>query len=81
MESYIYPGESIGWEFIPSLSELFWFIPISVSEPMRIISNQSEKSLVLRYMKNGLKSIQPNPILSEAIIRMNQNQSESIRMN
>ena len=31
------PGESIGLKFISSQSELFRFIPISVSEPMRII--------------------------------------------
>ena len=56
------PGKSIGQEFIPSQSELFQFIPISVSEPMRIIPNQSEKRFVTRLMKNGKKSIRPNPI-------------------
>ena len=55
-------GGSIGYEFIPSHSEIFRFIPISVSEPMRIIPNESEKRFVSRLMKNGKKSIRPNPI-------------------
>ena len=59
------PSESIGLKFIPSQSELFRFIPISVSEPMRIIPNQSEKRFVSRLMKNGQKSIRLNPITSE----------------
>ena len=71
-----YPGESIGYEFITSQSELFRFIPISVSEPMRIIPNQSEKSFVSRLMKNGKKSIRPNPIL---IRGNNPNESKPIR--
>ena len=60
-----YPGEDIGLKFIPSQSELFRFIPISVSEPMRIIPNQSEKRLLSRLMKNGQKSIRliPKPSL------------------
>ena len=37
-----YPDERIGYKFISSQSELFRFTPISVSEPMRIIPNQSE---------------------------------------
>ena len=41
---------------------IFRFIPISVSEPMRIIPNQSEKRFVTRLKKNGKKSIRPNPI-------------------
>ena len=56
------PGESIGQEFISSQSELFRFIPISIFEPMRIILNQSEKRFGTRLMKNGKKSIRPNPI-------------------
>ena len=48
-------GESIRLKFIPSQSEIFPFIPISISEPMRIIPNQSEKRFVTRLMKNGQK--------------------------
>ena len=66
------PGESIGEEFIPSQSELFRFIPISVSEPMRIIPNQSEKLFVSRLMKKGKKSIQSNLIRDN-----NPNESET----
>ena len=47
------------------------------SEPTRSIPNQSEKRFVTRLMKNGKKSIQPNPIYSESIIRINPNQSET----
>ena len=47
----IFPGESIRFKFIPSQSELFRFIPISISEPMRIIANQSEKCFVSHLMK------------------------------
>ena len=43
-------------------SESIRTIPISVSEPMRITLNQSEKRFVFRLMKNGKKSIRPNPI-------------------
>ena len=71
------PDESIGLKFIPSQSELFRFIPISVSEPVRIIPNQSEKRFVSRLMKNGQKPIRLNPINSETSIRMNPNQSET----
>ena len=59
------PGECIGLKFIPSQSELFRFIPIFVSEPIRIIPNQSEKRFISRLMKNGQKSIRLNPINSE----------------
>ena len=45
------------------------FNPISVSEPMRIIPNQSEKRFVSHLMKNGQKSIRPNLINSETSIR------------
>ena len=79
-----YPGESTGLKFIPSQSELFRFIPISVSEPMRIIPKQSDKRFVSRLMKNGQKSIRLNPINSETSIRTNPNtsfQSKSIRLN
>ena len=69
------PGESIGLKFIPSQSELFRFIPISVSEPMRIIPNQSEKRFVSRLMINGQKSNQSETKFS---IQINLNQSESI---
>ena len=48
--------------------KLFRFIPISVSEPMRIILNQSEKRFLSRLMKNDKKSIRPNPIQFEANI-------------
>ena len=71
------PSESIGLKFIPNQSELFRFITIlSVSEPMPIIPNQSEKRFVSRLMKNYQKSIQLNPINSDTSIRMNPNQSE-----
>ena len=77
--SFLYvPGESIGLKFIPSQSELFRFIPIIVSEPMRIIPNGSEKSFVTCLMKNGQKSIRLNPINSETSIRMNPRQYETI---
>ena len=36
--------------------------PISVSEPIGIIPNQPEKHFVIRLMKNGQKSIRPDPI-------------------
>ena len=57
-----YPAKSIGLKFILSQSELFRFIPISVSEPMRIIPNQSEKRFVPCLKRNDKKSIIPNPI-------------------
>ena len=47
-----YPGENIGLKFIPSQSELFRFIPISVSEPMRIIPNQSEIKFSIQINPN-----------------------------
>ena len=62
-----FPGESIGLKFIPSQSELTRFIPISLSEPMRIIPNQSEKRFVSRLIRNGKKSIRLNTINSEWI--------------
>ena len=61
----------IGLKFIPSESKLFRFIPIYVSEPMRIILNQSQKRFVSCLMENGQKSIRLNPINSETSIRMN----------
>ena len=39
-----------------------FIVPVSVSEPMRIILNQSEKSFVSRLTKNGKKSIRTSPI-------------------
>ena len=69
------PGESIGLKFIPSQSELFWIILISVSERMRIIPKQSEKRFLFRLIKNCQKSIRTNPINFETSIRMNPNQS------
>ena len=51
------PGESIGKEFIPSQSELFRAISISVSKPIWIIPYQSKKLFVFRLMKNSKKSI------------------------
>ena len=71
------PGESIGLKFILNQSELFRFIPISVSEPMGIFPNESEKLFVSRLMKNGQTSMRLNPINSERSIRMNSNQSET----
>ena len=49
----IFPDENIGLKFIPSQSELFRYIPISVSEPMLIIPNHSEKRFVSRLMKKA----------------------------
>ena len=83
-----YPGESVRLKFISSQLELFRFIPISVSEPMRIIPKQSEKRFVSRLIKNGQKSIQLNTINSADInlkksepIRNQVFQSRSIRIN
>ena len=73
---YNYAGKSIGLKFITSQSELFRFIPISVSEPMRIFPKQSKKRFVSRLMKNGQKLIRFDPINSERSIRINPNQSE-----
>ena len=64
-------GECIGFKFIQSLSELFRFIPISVSEPMRIIPYLFEKPFVFCLMENGQKSIRLNPMNSETSIRTN----------
>ena len=72
------PGDSIGLKFIPSQSELFRLIPISVSEPMRIIPNQFEKRFVSRLMRNGQRSIRMNSINSETSIRKNPNQYETM---
>ena len=58
-------------------SEPIRTIPISVSEPMRIIANQCEKRFASRLMKNGQKSIRLNSTNSETSIRMNSNQSET----
>ena len=69
-------GKNIGLKFIPSQSELFRFIPISVCEPMRIIPNQSKIRFVSRLMRNGQKSIRLNPINSETSIRINPNHSD-----
>ena len=76
-----YPCESIGLKFIPRRTEIFRFIPISVSEPMRILPNQSEKRFIPCLIKNGLISILLNPIKSETSSRMNRNESEPIRTN
>ena len=43
-------------------SEPIRTIPISVSEPMRIIPKQSEKRFETRLIKNSKKSIRPNLI-------------------
>ena len=61
------PGENIGFKFIPSESELFRDIPESVSEPFRVITNQSKKRFVSRVMKNSWKSNRLNPIQSKWI--------------
>ena len=50
------PGETIRMKFIPSQSKLFRFIPISASEPMRIIPNQSEKIFVSWFRMNRIGS-------------------------
>ena len=55
---FSHPSERTGLKFIPSQPELFRFIPISVSEPMRIIPNQSEKRFLSRLMKK-LSKINP----------------------
>ena len=73
------PWENYRIEMHPNQSELFRFIPISVSKSMRIIPNQSEKCFVSRLMKNDRKSIRLNPINSETSIRINPNQSASIQ--
>ena len=44
---------------------------------MRTIPKQFEKRFVTRLMNNGKTSIRPNPIQSEATIRMNANQFET----
>ena len=72
-QAWRFPGESSVLKFNPSETELFQAIPKSVSEPFRIIPNQSEKCFVSRLMKNGQKSIRINPIHS-ASMRMNSNQ-------
>ena len=71
------PGEIIGLKFIPSQSEPFRFISIFVSQPIRIIPNQSKKRFVSRSMKNGQKSIRINLINSETSIWMNSTPSET----
>ena len=70
--------ESLAKVPIPSQSELFRFIPISVSELMEIIPNQSEKRFVSRLMK---KRSQINPNEAEPIRNQvfSPDQSESIR--
>ena len=45
-----YPGKRFGLKFIPRQSDLFRFIPKSVSAPTRTHSNQSEKSFQSRLM-------------------------------
>ena len=50
---------------------------------MRIIPNQSEKRFVSRLVKNGKKSIRPNPMQQSELIRTNPKpsfQSRSIRV-
>ena len=59
------PGESIGLKFIPSQSELFRFIPISVSEPMWIIPNHSEPIWKTFCISFDEKQSKINPINSE----------------
>ena len=55
-----YPGESIGLKFIPSELELSRAIPEFVSEPFRVIPNETKKLFVSRLMKNGQKTIRLN---------------------
>ena len=57
-------------------SEPIRTIPISASRSMRIILNQSEKRFVSSLMKNGKKSIRPNPRQQSELIRTNLNQFE-----
>ena len=44
------PGESFGLKFIPNQSDLFRFIPKSVSAPIQTHPSQSEKSFQSRLM-------------------------------
>ena len=60
-----FPDESIGLKFIPGESELIIATPESVSEPFRVIPNQSEKCFVSHSIENGKKSIRHNEIQSE----------------
>ena len=76
-DNFFFKLKKIFLKFIPSQSELFRFIPISVSEPMRIIPSQSKKCFVSRFMKKGEKSIRLNLINSETSIRLNPNESET----
>ena len=61
---------------VPSKSELFWITTITVSEPMWINPNQSEKRFKSHLLKNASKLIWLNPIHSKTSIRMNPNESE-----
>ena len=64
-----YPGESIGFKFLKSESELLGAISETVSEPFRVIPTQSEKIFISRLMKNGQKSIQFNSRYKFELIR------------
>ena len=63
-------GESIGLEFILSQSELFRFIPISVSEPMRIIPNQSDLIPLIPRRQSEWIRTNPKPSFQSESIRV-----------
>ena len=58
------PGKCFGLKFIPRQSDSFWFIPKSVSAPIRTPSNQSEKKFSISFDVIRLKI---NPSQSESI--------------
>ena len=60
--------------YLVSYRVSIWFraIPESVSEPFRVIPNQSEKPFLSRLMENGQKSIRLNPIRSNWCLRLSQ---------
>ena len=62
-------GERIGFKFIPSQSELFRFIPIFVSEPMRIIQNNVLYLVWWKTVKNQSDLIQLIPRYQSERIR------------
>ena len=47
----MYPGKSFEFKFIPKQSDLFRFIPKSVSELIRTHPSQPEKSFQSRLMQ------------------------------
>ena len=72
--AFNYPWKSTRLKFIPNLSGIFQFILISVSEPIRIITNWSEKRFVprlIKTVKNPLDLIQLIPRHQSEWIRTN----------